>query len=309
MTSLNPQSERLKIAVILFTKDEENHITEVITELKHFLQELPPSKLFIYDDSSDNTGKIAENLGVTTLKGFKIGLGWAYYTALKSLSATGKFQTVITLDGDGQTNLSELPSFYKEFKKGYDLVVGSRFLKKGSFAYQYPKINFFGAKALSFLITFSTFQKFTDSHGGMRIMTSQAAENPRFIGTHSYVQETLIEAVKKDCKVREIPCFWRKRNYEKSRVVNSYLQYARKMGLPLFVRTRLYWPVILLGCLTGFFLQKPFLFMAFFLAGIFMETWKTLKFSKNRKQLDFYANQLIKKNNLSTFSGESDDKN
>lgn len=298
MNFKNPWKEKPKIAVILFAKNEERHIVEVIKELKLTLRALPPSRLFIYDDSSDNTAEIAEELGLIPLKGFNRGLGWAYYTALQSLSNTGKFQTFITLDSDGQTDFRELSVFYKEFKKGYDLVVGSRFIKSNSFTYKYPKINFFGAKALSFLITLSTLQKFTDSHGGLRIMTSRVAENPKFLGTHSYVQETLIGAVRRGLKVKEIPCSWRARNHGKSRVVNSYIRYARKMAGPLFVRAGLHWPVMLSGCLIGFFLQKPFLFTISFTTGILIELWKILKFIKHRKKLVHYAKRLIRKNRI-----------
>ena len=158
------------------------------------------------------------------------------------------------MDADGQTELSELPVFYKEFQKGYDLITGSRFLNKNSFAYKYPKINFLGAKILSYLITIATFQKFTDSHGGMRIMTSRTAETSKFLGTHSYVQETLIETVRRGFLVKEIPCFWRARSHGKSRVVSSYIRYARRMGGPLFIQARLHWIVLIAGCLAGLFL-------------------------------------------------------
>lgn len=293
--NIEEQKRKTEIAVILFAKNEEQHIVKVIQELKLFLKELPSSELFIYDDSFDNTSKIAEKLGVTPLKGFNLGLGLAYYTALQSLSLKDRFQTFITLDADGQTDFRELPVFYKEFQRGYDLVIGSRFLRKKSFAYQYPRINFFGVKILSFLITIATFKKFTDSHGGMRIMTSRTAKNPRFLGSHSYVQETLIEAVRKGFFVKEIPCYWQQRAYGKSRVVNSYIQYALKMGGPLFVQARLHWIFGIAGCLTGFFLEKPLIVFFFLLLFGFIELWKSLKFTKNRKQLKYYVNQLAEK--------------
>lgn len=297
------QNRKPEIAVILFAKNEGQHIATVIEELKDFLKELPPSELFIYDDSSDNTSQIAEKLGAIPLKGLNVGLGWAYYTALQSLSFEGKFQTFITLDADGQTEFSELPVFYKEFQKGYDLITGSRFLNQNSFAYKYPKINFLGAKILSYLITIATFQKFTDSHGGMRIMTSRTAEHQKFLGTHSYVQETLIEAVRRGFLVKEIPCFWRARSHGKSRVVSSYIRYARRMGGPLFIQARLHWAF--LGCLTGFLLQKPFIFAISLSAFGMIELWKKLKFKKNQKQLKYYTQQLTKKNHYFVPSNKS----
>ena len=299
------QTGKPEIAVILFAKNEGQHIARVIEELKGFLKELPPSELFIYDDSSDDTSKIAEKLGVTPLKGFHKGLGWAYYTALQSLSFEGKFQIFITLDADGQTELSELPVFYKEFQKGYDLVVGSRFLNKNSFAYKYPKINFFGAKMLCWLITIATFQKFTDSHGGMRIMTSRTAETSKFLGTHSYVQESLIEAMRRGFLVKEIPCFWRERSHGKSRVVSSYIRYARRMGGPLFIQAKLHWVFLIAGSLVGFFLQKPFAFTVLLLIFGAVELWKILKFSKNQKQLKYYGQQLTEKRDFPVPSEES----
>ena len=293
------QKRRPKIAMILFAKNEEQHITKVIEQLKPFLKELPPSELFIYDDSTDSTLEIAKKLGAIPLKGFKLGLGWAYYTALQSLSFEGGFHTFITLDADGQTHFQELPVFYNELQKGYDLVVGSRFINKNSFSYSYPKINFFGVKIFSFLITIATLQKFTDSHGGMRIMTSKIVKNLRFLGSHSYVQETLIEAVRRGFMVREIPCFWQRRVYGKSRVVDSYVQYALKMGGPLFVRARLHWPVMVIGSLIGFFSQKLFVFSAFLLFFVIVEFWKRLKFVKNRKQIKYYVSQLMKQKGFS----------
>ena len=292
MNTEEKRKRKPEIAVILFAKNEAQHITKVIEDLKRYLKELPPSEIFIYDDSSDDTLKIAEREGVIPLKGFNVGLGLAYYTALQSLSSTNRFKIFITLDADGQTNLKELPVFYREFQRGYDLVVGSRFLKKESFAYKYPRINFFGVKILSFLITLATFQRFTDSHGGMRIMTSRVAGNPRFLGSHSYVQETIIESVKRGFFVKEIPCYWQQRIYGRSRVVDSYIQYALKMGGPLFVQARFHWVFGIAVCLTGFLLEKPLTLFVFLLLFGLAEFWKKLQFIKNRKQLGYYVNRL-----------------
>ena len=131
-------------AVILFTKNEDKTIGKVIDDLKDFLKQISDlkTKLFLCDDSTDKTVKIAKDRGVEIIPGSGKGLGWSYYLALYVVSALykgtvsdkeqtgGYFDSIITIDGDGQTDLSELPLFYEEFKKGHDLVVGSRFLRK-----------------------------------------------------------------------------------------------------------------------------------------------------------------------------------
>ena len=136
-------------------------------------------------------------------------------------------------------------------------------------------------------------------------MTSRTAENPRFLGTHSYVQESLIEAMRRGFLVKEIPCFWRERSHGKSRVVSSYIRYARRMGGPLFIQAKLHWVFLIAGSLVGFFLQKPFIFAILLLTFGAVELWKFLKFSKNQKQLKYYVQQLTEKRNFPVSSEKS----
>ena len=228
------QTQPETTAIIIFTKNEEQTIPQVIDNLDHCLKQIPDlnSTVFVCDDSDDKTAEIAEKKGCKVIKGLGRGLGWSYYFALCYITSKHSFHSIITLDGDGQIDLSEIPDFYKELKKGYSLVVGSRFLKKESISYNYHTTNFLGVKALSLIISLATFKKFTDSHGGLRIMTSSLAKNFRFLGGHSYVQETIIDAVEKGLKVKEIPSKWNKRNYGQSRVVRSQIQYIKKNAHP-----------------------------------------------------------------------------
>ena len=254
-------------AIIIFTKNEEKIISLVIDKLRFYLKQIPElkAKIFICDDSSDRTQQIAREKGCEILQGSGKGLGWSYYLALYVLSSKQSFDSIITLDGDGQTDLSEWPFFYEEFKQGWDMVVGSRFLKRGSISYSYSKINFIGVKILSFIISLSALKKFTDSHGGLRIMKAEVVKNLKFLGGHSYVQETLIEAVSKGFKVKELASKWQIRPYGQSRVVRSKLKYIKAMAIPLALRMRIhgflafialallaffkifFWPALLLG--------------------------------------------------------------
>lgn len=227
-------------AIIIFTKNEEKIISKFIDKLHDILKKTASYsfELFLCDDSTDKTRKIAKQKGLTVIPG-KGSLGWSYYYALSFLSKRN-FESLITLDGDGQTDLSEIPVFLKELQKGFGLVLGSRFLNSSSISYSYSKINFIGVKLLSFAISFSTFQKFTDSHGGLRAMQFDVIKDIPFLGTHSYVQETIISAKSKGFKVTELPSKWNARLYGESRVVRSKIKYIKSMALPLFLRMRLH---------------------------------------------------------------------
>ena len=135
------------------------------------------------------------------------------------------------------------------------------------------------------MITFSSLQKFTDSHGGLRIMTSAFTKGFRFLGGHSYVQETIIDAVERGFKVKEIPSKWNKRHYGLSRVVNSQVRYAKKMLIPLLIRMKLH-----LICGVGSLILLPFFPNSFFISVVlicgFVEVYKRGKFKKNRKFIE-----------------------
>ena len=272
-------------AIVLFAKNEEKIIGQVIDELQRVLTQIPElkAKLFLCDDSTDKTGNIAKGRGVEIIKGMGKGLGWSYYFALYFLSKRN-FNSIITIDGDGQTDLSELPRFYREFKKGCDLIVGSRFLKKSSISYDYPKINFFGVQILSSIITVSTLKKFTDSHGGLRFMRSAVAKNFNFLGGYSYVQETIIDSVARGFQVKELPSKWNKRAYGESRVLQSKFKYMKAMAVPLLLRMRLHWLGVGIGLSLLIFLQN-ILYIWLIACCTLIEIYKLWIFKQNKRQI------------------------
>lgn len=281
----------MKTALVIFTKNEEKIISQVMDQLNGQLKQISKihPALFVCDDSTDKTAEIAKSKGAKIIKGSGKGLGWSYYLALHLLSKKD-FDAIISIDGDGQTDLSEVPLFYRELEKGYDLLVGSRFLQKDSISYSYSKVNFIGTRILSFAITFATFQKFTDSHGGLRAMRAKAVQNIQFLGGHSYVQESIISTVEKGLKVRELPSRWERRIHGESRVLHSKWRYIKGMSLPLILRMRVHWWGGILSALLALSHPKYVLYCITALC-IFMEIYRQMLFQKNKKQIQKWADQ------------------
>lgn len=281
-----PFDTSIQTAVLILTKNEENSLAQLIDELRAVLKQVPNlrAKLFLCDDSTDQTPKIAKKKGLTVIKGGGRGLGWSYYKALQFLSQIDQFKTIITLDGDGQTCLLEIPVFYKELQKGYDLIVGSRFLKKDSILYNYPKLNFLGVKVLALLLSFATRQKLTDSHGGLRVMRSAVAKNLKFLGFHSYVQETIISAKEQGFQIKELASQWKLRQHGESRVVHSKIKYIKTMSLPLLLRSKAHYILAVIG-LALFLLERSFVSLGMIFFSIFIESYKLWLFRKNKKEL------------------------
>jgi glycosyltransferase involved in cell wall biosynthesis len=226
-----------KFAFLILTKNEENSISELLNNLKKEIAALKISdyKILLVDDSSDRTPQVAEALGAEVITGRRKGLGDAYRLGLESCLQHAP-DYIVSLDGDGQVQLSELSLFLNPLTTGFDLVVGSRFKDTESINYSYPFMNRVGSILLSGYLSFMTRQKLTDSHGGFRAMRAEVAKKTKFFGDHTYVQETLVEAAEAGYKIKEISSDWNIRKHGGSRVVRSKTLYMWRVGPHLLRR-------------------------------------------------------------------------
>ena len=181
--------------------------------------------IIITDDSKDLTRQIAREENAVIINGGGKGLGYAMYRGLKA-SLTYDPDYIISYDADGQCNPEEIMSFLAPLDSGeFDLVLGSRFQKSELVKYKYRFKNRAGVRILVRILRSLTGLQLTDSHGGIRAMRPDVVKELEMLGTHTYVQETIIDAVEKGFRVKEIPSAWCKRDHGGSRVVASIPMY------------------------------------------------------------------------------------
>lgn len=285
-----------KVSFVIPTKNEEKSIKDVITSIKSVCEqhEIQVHEIVITDDSKDRTRYIASELGASVVVGGGKGLGTAMFRGLKH-AAKNKPDVIISIDADGQVDLEEIPVFLKAMEdNSADLVLGSRFLKPNLVEYRYPLINRFGTICLSYILRRFTGLNLTDSHGGIRAWTTHIVDELELIGTHTYVQETIIDACEKGFKIIEIPSRWLKREHGKSRVVLSipkYVFYTLPVlilrsgnhikvlftaGILLLILALLH--ILTVAMLTGFSLEEMFDRQTFVLFFILLSTGFNLFF-------------------------------
>ncbi|MCC6277750.1 MAG: glycosyltransferase family 2 protein [Oligoflexia bacterium] len=217
-----------KVAVVIPTKNESATIREVILSAKAEIERLGYElvRVFVTDDSRDDTRAIAKSVGATVVIGEGKGLGFAMWKGLK-ISLSVKPDIILSMDADGQSRMDEIGSFLAPVANGEaDLVLGSRFQQKGLIDYKYRFKNRFGIFILVRILRYLTKLPLTDSHGGLRAMSSEVVNELEMIGTHTYVQETIIDAREKGFRIKEIPSAWDVRKSGKSRVVSSIPLYV-----------------------------------------------------------------------------------
>jgi len=121
------------------------------------------------------------------------------------------YKGIITIDGNGKDNVSEVPLFIKELENGYDLLQGSRFIKGGK-AINTPisrllAIKLIHAPFISILAGFN----YTDTTNGFRGYSKKYLTDDRvqpfrdIFSTYELLAYLSVKAPRLKFKVKEVP--------------------------------------------------------------------------------------------------------
>ena len=125
----------MQVSVIVPTYNEKENIESLVTQLLA----LPTNvHIIVVDDNSpDGTGEIADQLTANNAgrvsvihRPGKLGLGTAYIAGFKEALAEGA-DLVCSMDADFSHNPRYVPAIVDEINEGYDLVIGSRYVRGG----------------------------------------------------------------------------------------------------------------------------------------------------------------------------------
>jgi len=168
MHSKNHRTDKYTIAVVP-CYNEEATIGSVVLKAKRHVDEV----LVVDDGSIDDTAKIAEEAGALVVlhrknRGKSVGIKTGFKYAL----ANG-FDYVVTIDGDGQHNPSEIPTVLENVtNNGYDISIGFR---SGS-STEMPKWRRVGKRILDYSTGFGNGGFVTDSQCGFRAFNKKAVK-------------------------------------------------------------------------------------------------------------------------------------
>ncbi len=126
----------MRTTVIIPTYNERENIEPLVTQLLALPVGL---RVIVVDDNSpDGTGAIADRLAVESNgrvgvihRAGKLGLGTAYIAGFKRALAEGA-DLICTMDADFSHNPRYIPAMVEKIAQGYDLVIGSRYVRGGA---------------------------------------------------------------------------------------------------------------------------------------------------------------------------------
>lgn len=212
-----------KIAIIIPTYNERDNVVRLINEIN----KLFTANIIVVDDNSeDNTANAVKSLGLTNLKVLvrtnERGLGSAIRSGLNVVLNEG-YDYAVTMDADLSHDPIYLPKMYQKAEQGYDLVIGSRYVKGGGIE-NWPlkrRIISKGANALFRLLIRSPLH---DNTSNYRIYSRRAIkEVVKCDSANGYEFQicAVFRVLRANLKVAEVPIIFRDREEGKSKLTTG----------------------------------------------------------------------------------------
>ena len=152
-----------ELLIIIPAYNEEKSIERVVN---HVINDYPEYDYVVVNDGSkDHTAKICRKNGYNLIDlPVNLGLAGAFQTGLKYAYRQG-YEYAIQYDADGQHKAEYIEKMLTEMKKGYDIVIGSRFVddKKPN------SMRMLGSRIISTAIMLTTHKRVKDPTSGMRM--------------------------------------------------------------------------------------------------------------------------------------------
>ena len=178
--------------------NEAKYIGSLILQAQQYADEV----LVIDDGSTDHTTRVAGLAGATVIRHEENkGKG----AAIQRILAEANKRTadiLILMDADSQHDPEEIPSLIKAVREGFDLVVGSRRIKRDSI----PPLRRAGQKILSYFTGALSRGKVTDTESGFRALSRKAIAEIQLKEKGFAIEAEMISAATgKGLKVKEVP--------------------------------------------------------------------------------------------------------
>lgn len=123
-------NKKMTISVVLLAYQEEENLTVLLPKIIEVLQNMQVEyEILIVDSpkSTDNTQQLAKEYQARYMIQDYPGYGGAFRTGVEH----AKMTHTLFLDSDGSHNPETIPAICEKFQQGYDMVIGSRYVKGG----------------------------------------------------------------------------------------------------------------------------------------------------------------------------------
>lgn len=192
----------------------------------------------VNDGSTDDTLHICKSNNIPVIDlGVNLGIGGAVQTGHMYAFERG-YDIDIQFDGDGQHDISSVPTLIEAIQNGSDLVIGSRFISKDNSNFQSTGLRRLGIKWLSAVIKFVTGKRVYDVTSGFRASSKKTIELFSKEYPVDYPEpESIVSAIKHHLTVTEVSAKMNERQGGTSSIrAFSSMYYMIKVSLAILIQ-------------------------------------------------------------------------
>lgn len=249
----------MKLFIQIPCLNEEKTLPEVYADLPKKIEGIDEIEVLIIDDgSTDNTVKVAKELGIKHILqlGTNRGLAYAFMSGINYSLEHGA-DIVVNTDGDNQYYGEDIAKLVQPvIEDKADLVVGSRpILKHKEFS---PAKKFFQILG-SMTLRLISKTKIKDAPSGFRAISRKACKQLYVYSRFSYTMETLIQAGNSNMRVVSVDVRVNPKTRD-SRLFRNSFEHIRKSGATIMNMFVLYRPGRFFSIIGSLFLA-PALFL------------------------------------------------
>lgn len=203
------ECEFMKVTIIIPTINEEKAIGRVISEIQlNLLKKKYDVEVLVIDGAStDNTKKIAEDLGAKVITEKRKGYGRAYKTGFERAAG----DIIVTADGDYTYPMTIIPELIEKLEKeNLDFITTNRFKYMDKKSVR--NLHKIGNMVLTILTRLFFSIEIKDSQSGMWIFRKKILNELELTSDGMpFSEEIKIEAYTKGLRCREVPIRYRTR--------------------------------------------------------------------------------------------------
>jgi polyprenyl-phospho-N-acetylgalactosaminyl synthase len=191
--------------------------------------------LVVNDGSTDDTEAIASRFPISVIsQKINLGQGAALQTGFRYILRKTDAECVVTFDADGQHLPEDIQKLVDVcMLEGYDVALGSRFLKKNS-AVNIPQKKQFTLMLAILLTRMLTGLKLTDTHNGFRAFKRSALVKINITQNRMAHASQILSQIAKE-----------KLTYKEAPVTVKYTNYSLNKGQSILNSINILWEIIM----------------------------------------------------------------
>lgn len=196
-----------ELLIVIPAYNEEENIENVVSFIREKYSQY--DYIVVNDGSKDRTAEICYKKGYEILDlPVNLGLAGAFQAGLKYAYQKG-YQYAVQFDADGQHRPEFIPAMMGKIKEGYDIVIGSRFVK----IKKDKSLRMIGSRMITLAIKMTTGIRISDPTSGMRMFSRNMIKE--FAQNLNYGPEpdTMSYLIKNGAKISEVPVKMEERQF------------------------------------------------------------------------------------------------